>query len=437
MERNDDIQSVSSYTESEMEHNEDVQSLTSYSGSEYVSIDKNMLDELIQACQEFKKLKNIVKDSVMRLQDEITTIRKDLLILKASVKFGVALSEDEVNGDSCCLLADGQKTKEDNVSMFASQKTNVKLTDVVGLEAVKSALNMNIVLPTNFPKLFKDQCRPWKGILLYGPPGTGKSHLVKAIANEASKSTFFSLSASNIVSKWLGQSEQRVRQLFEQAKEKQPSIIFIDEIDSLCFARSENENDSTCCIKAELMVQMQAIEDDDKVIVVGATSTPWVLDSAFCRRFEKRYYVSLPNKDERTELIRLKLNKKKHNLTEKQIKSIASSTEGYSFHDLDILINDALGRPIRKITEATHFRQVNGPSGGGSVNTEQKLWAPCKSSDRGAKKISLRELGGVDFDVPTLTEEDVRTSLRSVAPKVKREELMKLMEFDRNFGSIE
>lgn len=182
-----------------------------------------------------------------------------------------------------------------------TEKPNVKWDDVAGLEAAKESLKEAVILPIKFPHLFTGKRTPWRGILLYGPPGTGKSYLAKAVATEA-KGTFFSVSSSDLVSKWQGDSERcvphscllptgysitlrLVRQLFEMARENKPAIIFIDEVDSLAGSRNEQESEGSRRIKTEFLVQMNGVgHDDTGVLVLGATNIPWQLDNAIKRR---------------------------------------------------------------------------------------------------------------------------------------------------------
>lgn len=244
-------------------------------------------------------------------------------------KTALAKPQDEPNAGG---TAQAKKTKKDDdkdekdeeekkmagalAGAIVTEKPNVHWSDVAGLDAAKESLQEAVILPIKFPQLFDETRKPWRGILLYGPPGTGKSYLAKACATEC-EGTFFSISSSDLVSKWMGESEKLIKQLFKMAREQKPSIIFIDEVDSLCGSRSEGENDSSRRIKTEFLVQMQGVGNDmDGVLVLGATNVPWELDNAIRRRFEKRVYIALPDAAARAGIFKIRTGKTKNNLQE-------------------------------------------------------------------------------------------------------------------------
>lgn len=315
------------------------------------------------------------------------------------------------------------------------EKPHVKWSDVAGLEGAKEALKEAVILPIKFPHLFTGKRIPWKGILLFGPPGTGKSYLAKAVATEANNSTFFSVSSSDLVSKWLGESEKLVKNLFELARAHKPSIIFIDEVDSLCSSRSDNESESARRIKTEFLVQMQGVgTDTEGILVLGATNTPWILDSAIRRRFEKRIYIPLPDEHARLVMFKIHLGNTAHCLTEENIRTLAGKTEGYSGADISIVVRDALMQPVRKVQSSTHFKKITGPSPVDKDTIVDDLLVPCSPGDPGAIEMTWMEVPGDKLSVPPVTMSDILKSLTSTKPTVNEEDMKKLDKFTEDFG---
>eukprot|EP00299_Pterocystis_sp_00344_P011054 c509_g1_i2.p1 GENE.c509_g1_i2~~c509_g1_i2.p1 ORF type:complete len:321 (+),score=84.42 c509_g1_i2:37-999(+) len=232
-------------------------------------------------------------------------------------------------GDPDDLNAEKKKLMSALEGAIVREKPDVKWDQVVGLAGAKAALKEAVIYPLRFPHLFTGKRKPWRGILLYGPPGTGKSYLAKAVATEVD-STFFSISSSDLVSKWLGESEKLVKNLFEMARTEKPSIVFIDEIDSLASSRGDNESESSRRIKTELLVQMQGVGTTlDGVLVLGATNVPWFIDSAVRRRFEKRIYIPLPDEPARAQMFKVHLGETLHSLEEYDFQELACLTDGY------------------------------------------------------------------------------------------------------------
>jgi len=356
---------------------------------------------------------------------------------KKPIKAGETDSKDDKKSDSDSDSDDPEKKKLQSKleGAIVVEKPNVKWSDVAGLDAAKESLKEAVILPIKFPHLFKGKRIPWKGILLFGPPGTGKSYLAKAVATEANNSTFFSVSSSDLVSKWLGESEKLVKNLFELARAHKPSIIFIDEVDSLCSSRSENESESARRIKTEFLVQMQGVgTDNDGILVLGATNIPWVLDAAIRRRFEKRIYIPLPEEHARLVMFKIHLGNTPTQLSEEDLKELAKRTDGYSGADISMVVRDALMQPVRKLQTATHFKKVRGPSPMDPNVIVDDLWTPCSPGDEAAVEMTWNDVEGDKLLESPVTMRDFIRSLATSKPTVNDEDLKKLEKFTEDFG---
>ncbi|KIW89499.1 uncharacterized protein Z519_09655 [Cladophialophora bantiana CBS 173.52] len=323
--------------------------------------------------------------------------------------------------------ADSKKLRGQLMGAILTDKPNVKWEDVAGLEGAKEALKEAVILPIKFPHLFQGKRQPWKGILLYGPPGTGKSYLAKAVATEAN-STFFSVSSSDLVSKWMGESERLVKQLFNMARENKPAIIFIDEVDALCGPRGEGESEASRRIKTELLVQMDGVGKDSRgVLILGATNIPWQLDAAIRRRFQRRVHISLPDKPARMRMFELAVGDTKCEMTQADYKALADLSEGYSGSDISIAVQDALMQPVRKIQTATHYKKV-------MVDGVEKL-TPCSPGDPGAKEMTWVDIDSEQLLEPPLTVKDFIRAIKASRPTVSADDLKKNADWTSEFGS--
>uniref|UniRef100_A0A3B4CEL4 Spastin n=1 Tax=Pygocentrus nattereri TaxID=42514 RepID=A0A3B4CEL4_PYGNA len=217
----------------------------------------------------------------------------------------------------------------------------VRFEDVAGQDLAKQALQEIVILPALRPELFTGLRAPARGLLLFGPPGNGKTMLAKAVAME-SNATFFNISAASLTSKYVGEGEKLVRALFAVARELQPSIIFIDEIDSLLCERREGEHDASRRLKTEFLIQFDGVQSggDDRVLVMGATNRPQELDEAvLCSCVSQT----------RLKLLKNLLAKHGNPLTQKELSQLARMTDGYSGSDLTSLAKDAALGPIREL----------------------------------------------------------------------------------------
>ena len=226
--------------------------------------------------------------------------------------------------------------------------------DIGGLEEIKQELREAVEWPLKYPKLFeKAGIRPLNGILLFGPPGCGKTLLAKAIANE-SKSNFIAIKGPEIFSKWVGESERAVREIFRKARQAAPSIIYFDEIDAISAGRGAYESTHTfASIVNQILVEMDGIENRKGIVTIASTNRPDIVDPAFLRpgRFDRLIYVKEPDFEARMKI--LEVHTKKMPLAEDvSLKEIAQNTVGYSGADLENVCREAGMQAIREKMES-------------------------------------------------------------------------------------
>jgi transitional endoplasmic reticulum ATPase len=196
------------------------------------------------------------------------------------------------------------------------QKPNVKWEDVGGLANVKDELSEAIEWPLKHADLFDEaDVKPPKGILLYGSPGTGKTMIAKAVATN-SEANFISIKGPELISKWVGESEKGIREVFRKARQAAPSVIFFDEIDAIAPRRGGgNFGDSNVTerVVSQLLTELDGLEDLRNVVTIGATNRIDIVDNALLRpgRFDRIVEVPVPDKEARMEILRIHTKKKK------------------------------------------------------------------------------------------------------------------------------
>uniref|UniRef100_A0A0E0MTC5 AAA+ ATPase domain-containing protein n=1 Tax=Oryza rufipogon TaxID=4529 RepID=A0A0E0MTC5_ORYRU len=255
---------------------------------------------------------------------------------------------------------DNEFEKRIRPEVIPANEIGVTFDDIGALSDIKESLQELVMLPLRRPDLFKGGLlKPCRGILLFGPPGTGKTMLAKAIANEA-QASFINVSMSTITSKWFGEDEKNVRALFTLAAKVSPTIIFVDEVDSMLGQRNRaGEHEAMRKIKNEFMTHWDGLlsRPDQKILVLAATNRPFDLDEAIIRRFERRIMVGLPSLESRELILRSLLSKEKVD-GGLDYKELATMTEGYSGSDLKNLCTTAAYRPVRELIQKERKKEL-------------------------------------------------------------------------------
>lgn len=260
---------------------------------------------------------------------------------------------------------------------------DVKWDDIGGLEDVKQELQEAVEWPLKYQALFlHSDATPPKGILLYGPPGTGKTLMAKAAAHE-SEANFISIKGPELLSKWVGESEKGVREVFRKARQAAPCIVFFDEIDAIAPTRGGMGSDShvTERVISQLLTELDGLEVLSNVIIIAATNRPDIIDAALLRpgRFDRLLYVPPPEKESRIKIFKIHTSKKPL-ADDVKIETLAAHTEGYTGADIAALASAAVMLALRE-----HIEKYKDPKKAESAKTELKLH--MKHFEEAMKKI--------------------------------------------------
>ncbi|XWS31706.1 hypothetical protein CRYUN_Cryun23aG0099200 [Craigia yunnanensis] len=289
----------------------------------------------------------LVKDAKLVVSTE--SIKYGLNILQGIQSEGKSLKKSLKD-----VVTENEFEKKLLADVIPPSDIGVSFDDIGALENVKDTLKELVMLPLQRPELFcKGQLtKPCKGILLFGPPGTGKTMLAKAVATEAG-ANFINISMSSITSKWFGEGEKYVKAVFSLASKIAPSVVFVDEVDSMLGRReTPGEHEAMRKMKNEFMVNWDGLrtKDKERVLVLAATNRPFDLDEAVIRRLPRRLMVNLPDAPNREKILRVILAKEELS-SNVDLEAIANMVDGYSGSDLKNLCVTAAHCPIREILE--------------------------------------------------------------------------------------
>jgi transitional endoplasmic reticulum ATPase len=281
------------------------------------------------------------------------------------------------------------------------QRPNVGWEDIGGLQQVKEELAEAIEWPLKHADLFTEaNVEPPKGILLYGPPGTGKTMIAKAVA-ATSEANFISIKGPELISKWVGESEKGVREVFRKARQAAPCVIFFDELDAVAPRRGGSEGDAhvTERLLSQMLTELDGLEDLKGVVVIGATNRPDIIDEALLRpgRFDRILEVPSPDYESRKQIIQIH-TKKKPLEPDVNLDKLVEMTEGMTGADIAALVNAAAMTAIKE-----HVRQKSG----------SKLRISMRHFETALNKVK-KKLGHRTADSPNLHGDDAITASSSI-----------------------
>ncbi|MGO4545934.1 26S protease regulatory subunit [Paenibacillus sp. 2TAB23] len=272
------------------------------------------------------------------------------------------MSDDNGRDD----LADRRRNKlkvlrfdNNGKDLVESEKPEENFSDVGGLEDVKKKIRMNFILPLKQPELFAAYGKEAGGsLLLYGPPGCGKTFLARAVAGEID-ANFMHIELQAILGMYVGQSENNLHDIFEKARENKPCVIFIDELDAMGGSRNQMRQHHDRILVNQLLMELDGLRTfNDQVFVIGATNTPWYLDSALRRpgRFNHMIFVPPPEEAERAAILQLKLAGKP--MSSLDLSRISKETKHFSGADLEQIVKDAVECALERTLETGEIQPI-------------------------------------------------------------------------------
>jgi transitional endoplasmic reticulum ATPase len=273
------------------------------------------------------------------------------------------------------------------------QKPNIEWKDIGGLYNIKEELKEAIEWPLKHADLFtKAAIKPPKGILLYGPPGTGKTLLAKAVAS-TSESNFISIKGPELLSKWVGESEKGIREIFRKARQAAPCVIFFDEIDAIAPRRSGydggggGDSHVTERLVSQMLTEIDGLEDLKGVVIIGATNRPDILDEALLRpgRFDRLLEIPIPDNNTRKQILQIHL-KTKPLASDVDIDKLVSLTDSFTGAEIESLVNAAAIAAVKEHVIAKEQKEMNNDQ-----KTDTNIKDPSKINEKKENKLKEEE----------------------------------------------